>query len=275
MIARHRKIHLFDIDIPGKITFKESETLSPGEGPTVVDLSGYSLLQCVTACCSVLQCVAVCCGEGPTVVDLSGYSVVQFAAVCCAACTEQQSRPDREMDTSVGCLLWDVCFGMCVMGCVLWDVCFGKCGVECVLRAPKMQHLYVSLYVYICLFSNMYGSLFTCIWVSFHIYLRRMSPTDVCYVARDSPRMHLVPRLLFPEFPLLTYTVYIQNWALLQKWGPCACTDRALLHKWAPCTCQNRALSKKTRHCRSSTRLTTTPNLPNCFDRILGSFDRM
>ena len=41
MLARHRKIHLFDIDIPGKITFKESETLSPGEGPTVVDLSEH------------------------------------------------------------------------------------------------------------------------------------------------------------------------------------------------------------------------------------------
>jgi len=41
MIARHRKIHLFDIDIPGKITFKESETLSPGDGPTVVDLSEH------------------------------------------------------------------------------------------------------------------------------------------------------------------------------------------------------------------------------------------
>jgi len=41
MVARHRKVHLFDIDIPGKITFKESETLSPGDGPTVVDLSEH------------------------------------------------------------------------------------------------------------------------------------------------------------------------------------------------------------------------------------------
>jgi len=30
LIAMHRKVHLFDIDIPGKITFKESETLSAG-----------------------------------------------------------------------------------------------------------------------------------------------------------------------------------------------------------------------------------------------------
>ncbi|EPS58088.1 hypothetical protein M569_16728, partial [Genlisea aurea] len=35
--AKHRKIHLFDIDIPGKITYKESDVLTPGEKPTIVD----------------------------------------------------------------------------------------------------------------------------------------------------------------------------------------------------------------------------------------------
>ncbi|CEL95739.1 unnamed protein product [Vitrella brassicaformis CCMP3155] len=30
IVAKHRKVHLFDIDIPGKMTFKESETLSAG-----------------------------------------------------------------------------------------------------------------------------------------------------------------------------------------------------------------------------------------------------
>ncbi|CAL1593323.1 unnamed protein product [Knipowitschia caucasica] len=30
MILKHRKIHLFDISVPGKIHFQESETLSPG-----------------------------------------------------------------------------------------------------------------------------------------------------------------------------------------------------------------------------------------------------
>ncbi|PPD90227.1 hypothetical protein GOBAR_DD12848 [Gossypium barbadense] len=35
--AKHRKIHLFDIDIPGKITFMESKTLTAGETPTIVD----------------------------------------------------------------------------------------------------------------------------------------------------------------------------------------------------------------------------------------------
>ncbi|KAH7853251.1 hypothetical protein Vadar_000536 [Vaccinium darrowii] len=35
--AKHRKVHLFDIDIPGQITFKESLTLTGGESPTIVD----------------------------------------------------------------------------------------------------------------------------------------------------------------------------------------------------------------------------------------------
>jgi len=35
MIARHRKLHLFDVDIPGGITFFESDTLSPGKDVTV------------------------------------------------------------------------------------------------------------------------------------------------------------------------------------------------------------------------------------------------
>ncbi|THC91151.1 hypothetical protein EYZ11_009382 [Aspergillus tanneri] len=41
LIGTHRKVHLFDIDIPGKITFKESEVLSPGNQLTMVDLPEY------------------------------------------------------------------------------------------------------------------------------------------------------------------------------------------------------------------------------------------
>jgi hypothetical protein len=32
-----RKVHLFDIDIPGKITFQESKTLSAGNHCTIFD----------------------------------------------------------------------------------------------------------------------------------------------------------------------------------------------------------------------------------------------
>ncbi|PVF99131.1 putative nitrilase [Serendipita vermifera] len=37
LVAIHRKVHLFDIDIPGKITFKESTTLTGGSSLTHVD----------------------------------------------------------------------------------------------------------------------------------------------------------------------------------------------------------------------------------------------
>ncbi len=41
LLATHRKVHLFDIDIPGKIRFRESEVLSPGDQVTIVDLPEY------------------------------------------------------------------------------------------------------------------------------------------------------------------------------------------------------------------------------------------
>jgi omega-amidase len=41
LMATHRKVHLFDIDIPGKIKFRESDVLSPGNQITVIDLPEY------------------------------------------------------------------------------------------------------------------------------------------------------------------------------------------------------------------------------------------
>lgn len=41
LIGTHRKTHLFDIDIPGKIKFKESDVLTPGDKLTTVDLPEY------------------------------------------------------------------------------------------------------------------------------------------------------------------------------------------------------------------------------------------
>ncbi|KAK6386970.1 Omega-amidase nit3 [Exophiala oligosperma] len=41
LLATHRKTHLFDIDIPGKIKFKESDVLTAGNKVTIVDLPEY------------------------------------------------------------------------------------------------------------------------------------------------------------------------------------------------------------------------------------------
>lgn len=43
LLVKHRKLHLFDVDVPGGIRFLESETLSPGDGPTVLPAVGDPL----------------------------------------------------------------------------------------------------------------------------------------------------------------------------------------------------------------------------------------
>ncbi|PPR00676.1 hypothetical protein CVT24_000964 [Panaeolus cyanescens] len=46
LVATHRKVHLFDIDIPGKIKFKESETLTGGKSMNVFDTGKVGLGIC-------------------------------------------------------------------------------------------------------------------------------------------------------------------------------------------------------------------------------------
>ena len=46
-IAKHRKIHLFDVDIQGGQYFKESETLSPGNEATVFDTEFGKMGLCI------------------------------------------------------------------------------------------------------------------------------------------------------------------------------------------------------------------------------------
>lgn len=38
VVGKHRKVHLFDVDVPGGIRFRESETLCAGDGVTYFDV---------------------------------------------------------------------------------------------------------------------------------------------------------------------------------------------------------------------------------------------
>ena len=49
MVAKYRKMHLFDIDIPEKITFKESDTLTGGRELAMFD-TGECMCVCVCVC---------------------------------------------------------------------------------------------------------------------------------------------------------------------------------------------------------------------------------
>ncbi|MGM0396785.1 MAG: carbon-nitrogen hydrolase family protein [Bacillota bacterium] len=43
LIGKHRKAHLFDIDVKGGITFKESDVLSPGDQSTIFQVDGINV----------------------------------------------------------------------------------------------------------------------------------------------------------------------------------------------------------------------------------------
>jgi len=43
MVSSYRKMHLFDIDIPGKISFQESETLSPGNTYSTFNIGAWKI----------------------------------------------------------------------------------------------------------------------------------------------------------------------------------------------------------------------------------------
>ncbi|KAL6426278.1 hypothetical protein ACFW04_009061 [Cataglyphis niger] len=43
LVAKHRKMHLFDIDIKDKITFRESDSLSPGNSLTILEAKGCKI----------------------------------------------------------------------------------------------------------------------------------------------------------------------------------------------------------------------------------------
>jgi predicted amidohydrolase len=65
LLGTHRKVHLFDISIPGKITFKESDVLSPGNTLTLIRLPEYGLI-------AVAICYDVRCPELATIAARKG-----------------------------------------------------------------------------------------------------------------------------------------------------------------------------------------------------------
>ncbi|HEU4421406.1 MAG TPA: carbon-nitrogen hydrolase family protein [Pilimelia sp.] len=40
LVATYRKIHLYDVEIPGRVSFQESRTVAPGAEPVVADVEG-------------------------------------------------------------------------------------------------------------------------------------------------------------------------------------------------------------------------------------------
>ena len=58
MVVKYRKMHLFDIDVPGKITFKESDVLTGGSELATFD-TGACVCVCVCACVCVYVCLCV------------------------------------------------------------------------------------------------------------------------------------------------------------------------------------------------------------------------
>jgi len=47
----------------------------------------------------------------------------------------------------MGHVLWDMCYGTCVMGHVLWDMCYGTCVMRTCVIGIKGRHLWHIFYV--------------------------------------------------------------------------------------------------------------------------------
>lgn len=72
LIGRHRKLHLFDIDIPGKMTFQESATLAPG--------GAFQVIRHDTLCFAVFICYDVRFPELARLAALQGARVLVIPA---------------------------------------------------------------------------------------------------------------------------------------------------------------------------------------------------
>lgn len=73
LIGRHRKIHLFDVDIPGGTVCKESSVLSPGQEMTVIKTAGLTL--------GIGICYDIRFPELSRLMTLAGAGILFFPAV--------------------------------------------------------------------------------------------------------------------------------------------------------------------------------------------------
>lgn len=72
LIGRHRKLHLFDVDVPGKITFKESATLTPG--------NDFQIIKQNALCFAVFICYDVRFPELARLAALQGAQILVVPA---------------------------------------------------------------------------------------------------------------------------------------------------------------------------------------------------
>lgn len=86
-IARHRKVHLFDIDVKGRQAFRESDTFSPGNEITTFECGGHTFGLCI--------CFDIRFPELFRVMALRGAE-----AVIVPAC----------FNTTTGPMHWELCF---------------------------------------------------------------------------------------------------------------------------------------------------------------------
>lgn len=73
LVGRHRKMHLFDVDIPGRTVCKESSVLTPGQEMTVVKAAGLTL--------GVGICYDIRFPELSRLMTMAGADVLIFPAV--------------------------------------------------------------------------------------------------------------------------------------------------------------------------------------------------
>lgn len=72
MIGKHRKIHLFDVDLPSGLSFRESKTLSPGNQVTVINTAPATL--------GVAICYDIRFPELSRIMTLRGAQILIFPA---------------------------------------------------------------------------------------------------------------------------------------------------------------------------------------------------